>query len=353
MTKVLRPRATGDEVALRAGVSRTTVSFVLNDIRNKGISDATRQRVLDVASDLGYQPNAAARTLAGGSTGTIAVVIARSDDLHFDAYLPRLLSTINDRCHRYGYKVLIESADEQLKRPGAFIDLVRSRSIDGLIVANMRTVDGRYVLQLFEQGFPIVVPGNGAETFYSRCASNCDENSAHVATTHLIGLGHRRIAHLPFSSKAFDLVVQRHAGYQRALAENGIAYDRKLVSFANITAESGYVAMKKVLKRKVAFTAVFAGNDTIAYGAMQALDEAGLEMPGDVAVVGYDDLPLSAFVRPALTTMRTDPVLQGTEAVDMLMARIGGQAYCRLETCYETRLVIRKSCGQKVSEARL
>ena len=347
MTKVFRSRATGDEVALRAGVSRTTVSFVLNDIRDKGISEATRQRVLDVASDLGYQPNAAARSLAGGSTGSIAVVIACADHLHFDAYLPRLLCAINDHCHGYGYKVLIESADEQLKRPGAFIDLVRSRSIDGLIVANMRTVDGRYVRQLHAQGFPVVVPGNGSEAFFSRCASNCDESAAYAATKHLIDLGHKRIAHLPFSSDVFDVVMQRRAGYQRALSENGISPDPNLVSYANISAESGYVAMRELLQRKEEFTAVFAGNDTIAFGAMQALDEAGRDLPGDVAVVGYDDLPLAAFVRPSLTTMRTDPVLQGQEAVDMLMARISGQAYSRPETGYEPRLVVRKSCGQK------
>jgi len=347
MAKVPRSRATGDEVALRAGVSRTTVSFVLNDIRDKGIGEATRQRVLDAASDLGYRPSAAARSLAGGNTGTIAVVVASADHLHFDAYLPRLLCTINDRCHGYGYKVLIESADEQLKRPGAFIDLVRSRSIDGLIVANMRTVDGRYVRQLFAQGFPVVVPGNGSEAFYSRGASNCDEVAAYAATLHLIGLGHRRIAHLPFSSDVFDVVMQRRAGYQRALADNGISPDPKLISYANISAESGYVAMQELLQRKEAFTAVFAGNDTIAFGAMQALDEAGREMPGDVAVVGYDDLPLAAFVRPSLTTVRTDPVLQGQEAVDMLMARISGEPYDRPEIAYETRLVIRKSCGHK------
>ena len=347
MTSLIRPRATGEEVALRAGVSRTTVSFVLNDLRNKGISEITRQKVLDAASDLGYQPNAAARTLAGGSTGTIAVVIACADHLHFDAYLPRLLCTINDRCHRYGYKVLIESADEQIKRPGAFMDLVRSKSIDGLIVANMRTIDGQYVRQLAEQGFPVVVPGNGNEPFFSRSADNIDENAAFVATKHLIGLGHQRIAHLPFTSNVFDVVIQRRAGYERALQEAGLPLDPKLIVFANISAQSGYEAMQKLLQRKKGFTALFAGNDTIAFGAMRALNEAGLSIPNDVAVVGYDDVPLAAFVTPPLTTLRTDPIMQGEEAVDMLMARINRESFIRPEACYETRLIIRKSCGLK------
>ena len=345
MNTAIQPRATCGEVALRAGVSRTTVSFVLNGLRNKGISESTRQKVLDAASDLGYQPNAAARMLAGGSTGTIAVVIASADHLLYDAYLPRPLCTINDRCHRHGYKVLLESADEQLKHPGAFMDLVRSKSIDGLIVANMRTVDGQYVRQLSEQGFPIVVPGNGIEPFFSRCASNSDEKSAYVATRHLVDLGHRRIAHLAFASKVFDVVIQRRTGYEKALTEAGCALDPALVAYGNISAESGYVAMKKLLKRTRDFSALFAGNDTVAFGAMRALDEAGIRVPHDVAVVGFDDVPLAAYVNPPLTTLRTDPIEQGEGAVDLLMARINGEPFERLEESYATELVIRKSCG--------
>ena len=103
--------------------------------------------------------------------------------------------------------------------------------------------------------------------------------------------------------------------------------------------------MKKLLKRTRDFTALFAGNDTVAFGAMRALDEAGLRIPDDVAVVGYDDVPLAAYVNPPLTTLRTDPIEQGEGAVDLLMARINGEPYERLEESYATALVIRKSCG--------
>lgn len=342
----VRSTPTSHEVARRAGVSRTTVSFVLNDLRNKGIGEETRQRVLQAAAELGYQPHAAARSLAGGSTGTVAVLIPSSAHLHVDAYLPSLLSTVNDRCHAYGYKVLLEASDDQVKRGGgAFMDLVRSKRIDGLIVANMRSVECEYVRELAAQGFPVVVPGNGTEAFYSRQASNSDEESAFVATRHLLDLGHRRIAHIPFSSKAFEVVRQRRAGYERALREDGIDPDPKLVVYANISAESGYVAMQKLLQRNVDFSALFAGNDTIAFGAMRALSDAGRRIPDDVSVVGYDDVPLAAFVTPPLTTVRTDPVVQGEEAVDMLMARINGESYKRPETCYTTRLIVRQSCS--------
>jgi len=340
-----RSTPTSSEVAKRAGVSRTTVSFVLNDLRTKGISEETRQKVLQAASEMGYEPHSAARILAGGSTGTIAVVIPRSDHLHVDAYLPRLLSTVNDCCHAHGYKVLLEAADDQFKDPGAFMNLVKGKRIDGLIVVNMRSVECDYVRELARQGFPVVVPGNGRESFYSRCTGDDDVVTAKIATKHLIDLGHRRIAHLAFAPKEFEVVTLRRAGYEKALEEAGVASDPNLVAYADISARSGYDAMKELMERNVDFTALFAGNDTIAFGAMKALKEAGRRIPQDVAVVGYDDIPLAEFASPPLTTLRIDPVAQGREAVDMLLAQMNGETYARLEVPYDTCFVIRDSCG--------
>ena len=340
-----RSTPTSNEVAKRAGVSRTTVSFVLNDLRTKGISEETRQKVLDAANQLGYEPHAAARSLAGGSTGTIAVVIARSDHLHVDAYLPRLLSIVNDCCHAHGYKVLLEAVDDQFKDSGAFMNLVKSKRIDGLIVANMRSVECNYVKQLAKQGFPVVVPGNGLESFYSRCTGDDDVVLAKRVTKHLVDLGHRRIAHLAFAPQEFEAVILRRAGYEKALEEAGIAPDPNLVAYADISAHSGYDAMKQLLEREANFSALFAGNDTIAFGAMKALKEAGRRIPQDVAVVGYDDIPLAEFASPPLTTLRIDPVTQGREAVDMLLAQMNGETYARLEVPYETCFVVRDSCG--------
>ncbi len=345
-----RSTPTSSEVAKRAGVSRTTVSFVLNDLRGKGISEETRQKVLLAASEMGYEPHSAARILAGGSTGTIAVVIPRSDHLHVDAYLPRLLSTVNDCCHIHGYKVLLEAADDQFKDPGAFMNLVKGKRIDGLIVVNMRSVECDYVRQLAQQGFPVVVAGNGRESFYSRCTSDDDVVTSKRATQHLIELGHRRIAHLAFAPKEFEAVTLRRAGYESALAEAGIAPDPSLIAYADISARSGYDAMKQLLEQTTDFTALFAGNDTVAFGAMKALKDAGCRIPQDVAVVGYDDIPLAEFASPPLTTLRIDPVTQGKEAVDMLLALMNGETYVRLEVPYDTCFVIRESCGFSLNQ---
>jgi LacI family transcriptional regulator len=340
-----RSTPTSSEVAERAGVSRTTVSFVLNDVRSMNISETTRQKVLQAASELGYEPNAAARSLAGGSTGTMAVLIPRSDHLHVDSFLPRLLSAVNDRCHRYGYKVLLEAADDLGKAPGAFVNLARSKRVDGLVIANMRTAERPFVQQLSEQGFPVVVVGNGLEPFYGRASAADDTVTAHRLTRHLIDSGHRRIAHLAYASEDYENVVQRHAGYLRALQDAGIAPDPALVTHADISAHSGYVAMQRLMARRVEFTALFAGNDTVAFGAMRALVEAGRRIPDDVAVVGYDDIPLAPFACPPLTTMRVDPLTQGQEAVEFLRAQLGGEPYQRSEAAYGTEFILRESCG--------
>lgn len=345
MSATRRATPTSNEVARRAGVSRTTVSFVLNDVRNMGISEETRQKVLDAAKELGYEPNASARSLAGGSTGTVAVVIPRSDHLHVDAYLPRLLSVVNDRCHSYGYKVLLESADDQIQRPGAFMNLVKSRRIDGLIVVNIRDTERKFVEQLHGQGFPIIVPGNGMEPYFSRNTEDNDVNTAHRVSKHLVDLGHRHIAHIGFAPECFEAVRLRREGYFKALGEGGIDADPNLIEYADISAQSGYEAMRRLLARKVRFTALFAGNDTIAFGAMHALREAGLSIPQDVAVAGYDDIPLAAFSTPPLTTLRIDPVAQGVESVDILIAQMNGEPYTRAEIAYDTRFIVRESCG--------
>jgi len=343
---------TSAAVAERAGVSRTTVSFVLNDVRSMNISEATRLKVLEAARELGYEPHAGARSLAGGITGTLAVLIPRSDHLHVDAFLPRLLSAVNDRCHVYGYKVLLEAADDQGKAPGAFMNLARGKRVDGLVIANMRAAERPFVEMLHADGFPVAVPGNGVDSFHTRSGGSDDIVQARLITQHLLALGHQRIAHVAFAAAEFEVVTLRRTGYEQALRGSGIEPDPSLVAYGDVSAQSGYIAVRAMLERRATFTALFAGNDTIAFGAMRALLEAGLRVPQDVAVVGYDDIPLAPFAAPALTTMLTDPIARGHEAVDMLHGQMTGVPYRRQTKPYLARLVVRESCGAAAAAAQ-
>ncbi len=340
---------TSSEVAQRAGVSRTTVSFVLNGVRDQGISEATRERVLAVAREMGYAPHAAARTLASGQSGTVAMVIPKMAHLYVDAFLAQLAASINEECHHLGLKLLIESTEDEGREAGGFVKLVRSRRIDGLVVVNPRNSEREHVRRLGEAGIPMVVFGLGAADLPRTCTMGTDNaRGAQTAVSHLIGLGHRRIAHVSFAPDEYHSVSGREQGWRQALAAAGLPADPALVEHGDISAQSGYLATRRLLDRGVAFSALFAGNDTIAFGAIKALHDAGRHITDDVALVGYDDIPLADFSTPPLTTMSSDPIGHGKDAMRLLLAQLqrrGDAAAVHEER--QTVLVVRDSCGAR------
>lgn len=349
MNKPHTPSPTSAQVAFKAGVSRTTVSFVLNGVRNQGISEATRAKVLAVAREMGYQPNAAARSLASGSTGTVALVIPKASHLYVDAFLAQLVATLNEDCHQHGLKMLIESTDEEGREPGGFMNLVRARSIDGLIVANVRTSEHAHLERIRQANIPLVVLTSRPQELTGLHTVCSDTSlSARTAVSHLIGLGHQKIAYVSFAQPEYDSVHEREIGWRAALEQAGLEPAAERVEYADISALSGYEATRRLLARGVKFTALFAGNDTIAFGAMRALHEAQLRVPQDVAVVGYDDIPMAAFANPPLTTMRSDPIGQARAAFERLQAQLERRAD-PLPSTYEVapRLVVRASCGAR------
>jgi len=327
-----------------AGVSRTTVSFVLNGVTDQAISAATRAKVRAVAEQLGYEPNATARSLVGGATDTVALLVPQTAHLYVDAFLAQFLASVNETCHHSGLKLLIESMEGGGRTPGSFTQLVRSRRIDGLIVVNPRVDELDALRRLRDARIPLVAElpdGLPHET-----VGQDTERSAQLPVQHLIGLGHRRIAFVNFARNEYRAGDDRERGWRTALEAHGLQPDRRLVAQADISAGSGYAATRELLARGVAFSALFAGNDTIAFGALRALTEAGRRVPADVALVGYDDIPLAAFASPPLTTVRTDPVGHGRRAVQMLLAQLRPKGPgVAAEAAEAPRLVVRESCG--------
>lgn len=335
------------EVARRAGVSRTTVSFVLNGVRDQAISEPTRARVLAAAREMGYAPHAAARMLASGQSGTVALVIPKTAHLYTDAFLAQLFASINEQCHRHGLRLLVESTDDEGREAGDFVKLVRSRRIDGLIVVNLRTSEHEHVQRVCDAGIPIVVFGLGPADLPRSCTMGTDNTvGARTAVQHLISLGHERVAYLSFAPDEFHSVSRREQGWREALEAAGLRAEPGLVEHGDISAHSGYLAAQRLLARGQRFSALFAGNDTIAFGALKALAERGLRVPDDVALVGYDDIPLAAFASPPLTTMSSDPIGHGQDAMRLLLAQLEGRRDAAgLHEHRETTLVVRQSCG--------
>ena len=257
-------------------------------------------------------------------------------------------------CHRHGLKLLIESTEDESREPGSFVNLVRSRSIDGLIIVNLRTADRGYLERLREAGIPLVLFGAGVMDVEDVPTMGYDTGkSAQVATEHLISLGHERIAYVSFAQREYHAVGERERGWRAALEARGIEVDPAWVEYADIDAHSGYLATQRLIARNVGFTALFAGNDTIAFGAIRALNEAGLRVPHDVALMGYDDIPLAAFASPPLSTMRSNPVGHGRDAMQMLLAQMNGTTFqADLQAERVAQLVIRESCGAYLRTVR-
>jgi DNA-binding LacI/PurR family transcriptional regulator len=339
-------RAIAREVAELAGVSRTTVSFVLNDVPGVRISEETRQRVLEAARRLDYHPDATARRMAYGQTHILGFVVRQSADQVFaDHFLPQVLSGLSQCTAAQSYHILFEPippADET----GAYARLVRERHVDGIVLSGPR-FDDQELLKIHAEGAYIVLmgqlPGTGIPSV------DVDNiGGARIATQHLINLGHRDIALITNAPLAYTASADRLAGYRQTLEAAGIAYQEKFVRYGNFTPQSGFDAMDSLLALEPRPTAVFVASDTVALGALQSIRQHGLLVPENLALVGFDDIPLAEFVAPPLTSIHLPAYGLGWGAADLLIRLIAGEEIRDPHVVLETELVARESCGAPV-----
>lgn len=340
-------RVTSQDVARRAGVSRTTVSLVLNDVQGIQISDETRRRVIEAAEELGYVPEASAQALASRRVKIIGLLLTRSPHhITSDTFLTQILDGLIEVVHEKGLRLLIDIIKAQHQKE-AYLQLVRSKRIDGVILSGPRFDDE--ALKLLEQeGFPTVIMGqlpgmDGCSVDVDNCAA------AQRAVNHLINLGHRRIACITNAAIYYTAAEERLQGYRQALEQAGIEYDPDLVRYGDFDPDSGYRKMVELLagraSGKEAFTAAFIASDVVAFGAKAAIREGGLNVPQDIALVGFDDVPVARYTDPPLTTVKLPARELGRVAGDRLVRMIDGEKMPGTRVLLETQLVIRESCG--------
>ena len=339
-----RRRPTSADVASRAGVSRTTVSLVLND-RSESIPETTRRRVLEAARELGYHPDHSARGLAGGRSQTLALVLRQSaEQVAGDALLAETLRGLATAARSASFRVLVEPLT-----PGeaTYGDLVRSGRADGLVVSGP-LFDDPELADLVADGFPIVIQGHlpGAS---APSVDVDNEASARLAVDHLLELGHRRIACITNAALTYTAAADRLAGYREALATAGVPAAAELVEEGAFDAASGHRAMTRILERGRP-DAVFAASDVVALGAIGALRGAGLRVPDDVSIVGFDDVPLAAYFDPPLTSIRVPAYDLGLAAGHALLDRIAGREVPS-RTLLPTELIVRASTGSPAMRA--
>ena len=324
-------------------MSRTTVSLVLNEVQDVHISQETRQRVWEAAHELSYYPNAAARSLASRQAGAIGLILCQSPEhIIADPFLPGLILGLGEAVRENGFHLLIQPV-EDVTQPEAYVHLVHTKRIDGVIISGPRS-DDQQLSRLLEDGFPVVLHGrlDGAEAY---CVDVDNVKGALLATRHLIDLGHRRIALITNAPVQYTASADRHQGYRMALEEASLPYDERLVRYASFTAESGYQAMDRLLAAGTAPEAVFVASDLVAMGAMLALRHRGMNVPQDIALVGFDDVPLAGYFDPPLTTIRLPTYELGWQTGDLLARLIRGDPPAKKAVLLETELVIRDSCG--------
>jgi len=330
-------RPTSADVAALAGVSRTTVSFVLNDRPDVAIPAATRGRVLEAARRLGYHPHASARQLAGGRSRTLGLILRQSPEhVAGDALLAETLRGLAGAARAVDYRVIVEPL---APGNGSYDDLLRSHRTDGVVVSGPR-VDDPALPRLVADGFPIVLQGS-LPGLDSPSVDVDNVAGARLAIEHLIELGHRLIGCITNAPLAYTAASERLDGYRAALRAAGLPIDDDLVVEAEFDASSGHRAMATLLAR-APVTAVFVASDVVALGAFAALHDAGLRCPDDVSVVGFDDIPLAAFFDPPLTTVRIPAHDLGLAAGSALLDRIAGRPVPS-RTLLPTELVVRSS----------
>lgn len=326
-----------EEIAKLARVSRSTISRVINNDPN--VSETTRQRVLEVIRQVNFQPNRAARSLAGGRSRMLGLVIPMGvARLFTDPYFPLLIQGVTSACNARDYTVMLWLAEPEYERR-MISQIVNNGLIDGIIVSSM-LVDDPMVKTLSQSGLPFILIGRHP-TDQCVCYVDVDnQSSARDAVAFLHRSGRRRIATIT-GPQNMMVGIDRLEGYQQALRERGILPDSALIVDGDFTEEGGYEAARRLIPHKP--DAIFAASDQMAVGALRALAQAGLRVPEDVALMGFDDMPFAARTSPPLTTMRQPIHRLGSTAVETLIDLVENPGTPARRIILPTELVIRAS----------
>lgn len=331
-----------DDVAKYAGVSRATVSRVVNNYPH--VSERVRQQVRKAIEEMGYNPHMAARWLASNRTGNIGFVIPNSLHIFFsDPYFPKLTAGIAHTCSENDYilSLFIFHSPELEKQ--MIPRLTRGGLVDGIIVQST-DIDDTTLLKINEGKVPFVVAGRPFNLPQANYIDVDNVTGAYNAVAHLLRLGHRQIGTIagPLNTAVGQ---DRLKGYRQALLDRGISPQENWVAIGDFTEQGGFYAAQHLLRTNSNLSALFVASDVMATGAMRAIREAGKSIPDDIAIVGYDDLPPAQQAVPPLTTIRQPVEPLGRNAVEILLDIIEHGATPPRQIILETELVIRQSCG--------
>ena len=335
--------ATIKDVAALAGISYTTVSHVLN--KTRPVSEQVRLKVEAAIAELDYVPSAVARSLKARSTATIGLLVPNS----VNPYFAELARGIEDGCERNGYCVILCNSDDDPKKQRSYLRVLLEKRVDGLVVASVGE-DRDLLESLANVRTPMVIVDRALDGVDADLVRIDHEQGAYLATRHLIDLGHRDIACIggPIDTGVSQLRVE---GFRRAMAEAGLQVSPGQVLHSDFTSPGGHAAASRLLDGEPP-TAIFAGNDMIGFGVLRAAAERNIDVPGQLSVIGFDDIELSRYVYPPLTTVGQSIRELGESAAELLLSRVAaprcGTAEHRIVA---PRIVLRESTGPRPDQS--
>lgn len=326
------------DVAKMANVSTATVSRVLSNSGN--VKKETAEKVLEAIKKLNYQPNLLARQLRRLETKTVLVVVPDITNTFFS----KILRGIEQVAIENDYEVLLGDTGNSLEREKGYLDILRQKKADGMILLTARLES--HLLEEISREFPVVLACEYLEGSDIPTVSIDNISSARKATEYLISLGHKRIG---FLSGPMDVILSRDRlkGFKQGMMQHDIAIEPNLIQEGDFSFESGFNLMTKLLALTEPPTAVFASSDEMAIGAIKAIKAKGLKVPDDISIVGFDDIKFASIFEPALTTVSQPMFEIGQKAMELLIKLIQKDKLEKSQYILEDQLVIRETCKEK------
>ncbi|MBZ0296598.1 MAG: LacI family transcriptional regulator [Anaerolineae bacterium] len=326
------------DVARESGVSTSTVSRALNNYRY--VKPSTRNKVLRIAEKLGYVPNQQARSLAGGRSNLIGVLVPNLSN----SYISEIIRGIDDELVNSSYNLILYTTHRHQGKESSIVASIANGAADGLLlVVPLLPTTSTYLDELQQRDFPYVLIDQFDMTKKSAMVNTNNLQGAYEATQYLINLGHRRIGFIT-GMQGLNSTSERLGGYKQALADNAIALENDLIVEGDFGRSGGYEGGQKLMSLPQPPTAIFASNDLSALGLIEAIRGQGLQIPEDLSIIGFDDVPQVSLDYPRLTTVRQPLGEMGRIAVKILLEHIENPVRTMRQITLATQLIVRDSC---------
>lgn len=324
------------DVAHEAGVSYSTVSRTLTGF--EFVKPSTREKVLRAAEKLGYVPNQQARSLAGGRSNLIGVLVPGLGN----SYIGEILRGVDEALAESDYNLILYTTHRHNSKESHYAATIMNSGVDGLLLV-VPLISTSYLDTLHDQNFPYVVIDQLDKSPKGSFVSATNWQGAYELTQYLLELGHQRIGFIS-GLAGLNSTGERLAGFAAALSDHNLPLQEEIILDGSFSEQGGYAATQKMLALADPPTAIFAANDLSAFGAIEAIREHGLHVPEDISLVGFDDIPQASLIYPKLTTVRQPLDQMGREAVNILLQQIAHPERAKREVTLATEVIIRDSC---------